>query len=233
MPETEYRTLIKEMPEDERPRERLERLGERLLSTHELLAIALRTGSQHENAVGLAQRLLKTFDDLNGLAKASVRELCAVSGIGPAKATQVKASLELGRRLNLAAVDREQVSSPQEAAAAFRTRVDTDVQEELWVMLLDTKHRMLRLCNVYVGNVNSSVVRTCEVFREAVKDNATAIIVAHTHPSGDPTPSPEDIQVTDAIVRAGNVLDIKVLDHLILAGQRFISMKERGMGHMR
>lgn len=231
MTDSTYRVLIKEIPEDERPRERLIFYGAGVLSTAELLAIALRTGSQRENAIGLAQRLLSAFGGLGGLAKASVAELCEVPGVGPAKAAQIKAALELGKRLSyLPEQNRITITCPADAAQVFISRMSDAVQEQMQVMLLDTRHRMQRLCQVYIGNLNTSVVRVAEVFREAIKDSAAAIIVAHNHPSGDPTPSPEDLQVTEAIVQGGKMLDIGVLDHLIIGRQRFISLKERGLG---
>ena len=226
-----YHTQIKEMPEDERPRERLKRYGEKALSNTELLAIALRTGSQRENAVGLAQRLLSVFQGLHGLANASVQELCQVSGIGPAKAAQVKAAIELGRRLVLATDgSRPAITCPADAAELLMAELGTAPQEQLRVMLLDTKHRLQRTTTVYVGNVNSAVIRPAEVFREAIRDNALAIIVGHNHPSGDPTPSPEDVQVTQHLVQVGEMLEIKVLDHVIIGRQSFVSLKERGLG---
>lgn len=226
-----YHALIKEMPKNERPRERLALYGESALSNAELLAIALRTGSQKENAISLAQRLLAAFDGLSGLARASVQELCRVPGVKEAKAAQIKAALELGRRLILSVEDgRPQIRCPEDAATLLRASLCTEVQEQLRVMLLDSKHRVQRVHVVYVGNVNSAMIRVAEVFREAIKDNATAIIVAHNHPSGDPTPSPEDIQVTEQIVRVGRMLDVEVLDHLIIGRQQHISLKERGLG---
>ena len=229
--EVPYHTQIKEMPVDERPRERLERYGEKALSNTELLAIALRTGSQRENAVGLAQRLLSVFQGLHGLANASVQELCQVSGIGPAKAAQVKAAIELGRRLVLATDgSRPAITCPADAAELLMAELGTAPQEQLRVMLLDTKHRLQRTTTVYVGNVNSAVIRPAEVFREAIRDNALAIIVGHNHPSGDPTPSPEDVQVTQHLVQVGEMLEIKVLDHVIIGRQSFVSLKERGLG---
>jgi len=231
MADVEYHTLIKEMPESERPRERLELYGESALSNAELIAIALRTGSKTENAVGLAFRLLTAFQGLAGLAQASVRELCEVPGVGPAKAAQLKAALELGRRLILSSGDsRPQITCPADAANLFSAAMSTEPQEQLRVMLLDSKHRVQRMQVVYVGNVNSSMIRVAEVFRQAVKDNAVAIVVAHNHPSGDPTPSPEDVQVTEQMARAGQVLDIELLDHLIIGKQRYVSLKERGLG---
>lgn len=231
MAEMEYRTLIKEMPVNERPRERLEFYGEAALSNAELLAIALRTGSQHANAVELANQLLTRFRDLRGLVRASVLELCEVPGIGPAKATQIKAALELGRRLALSSgEERLQIKSPEDAANLLMAAMGDEMQEQLRVLLLDSKHYVQRIPVVYVGNVNTAIVRMAEVFRDAIKDNSVAIIVAHNHPSGDPTPSQEDIALTVDLVRAGALLGINVLDHLIIGRQHYVSLKDRGLG---
>jgi DNA repair protein RadC len=223
MADAPYHAVIKELPENERPRERLALYGESALSNAELIAIALRVGSRQENAVALAQRLLAAFDGLGGLARANISEVCQVPGI--------KAALELGRRLILSSEDgRPQIRRPDDAANLFIAAMCTELQEQMRVMALDTKHRVLRTHLVYVGNVNTAVIRTAEVFREAIKENAVAIIVAHNHPSGDPTPSPEDVQITEEIVRAGNLLGIQVLDHLIIGRQQYLSLKERGLG---
>jgi len=231
MGEVGYHTLIREMPENERPRERLELYGEAALSNAELIAIALRTGSKNQSAVGLALRLLATFQGLAGLGQASVRELCEVSGVGPAKAAQLKAALELGRRLILSSGDAHpQITCPADAANLFMAAMCDQSSEQLRVMLLDSRHRVQRTSVVYVGSLNTSMIRIGEVFRQAVKDNAAALVVAHNHPSGDPTPSPEDVRVTEEMIRAGKLLDIEVLDHLIIGKQRYVSLKERRLG---
>ncbi len=228
MTEPTYHTLIKELPADERPRERLQYQGAMALTNAELIAIALRTGTQQENAVSLAQRLLAMFDGLAGLARASIQELTHVHGVGPAKASQLLAAVELGRRLNLA-VDggRPIIGSPGDAARIFQAQLVNDVQEQLMVMLLDTKHHVLRTNVVYIGSLNTTLVRVGEVFREAVRENALAILVAHNHPSGDLTPSPEDYNVTQELAGAGKLLDIRLLDHLIISRVAYVSLKER------
>jgi len=227
----EYRLTIKEMLPNERPRERLQALGPTGLSDAQLLAIVLQTGSAKESALDLAQRLLVTFKGLAGLARAAFSELCAQFGVGPAKASQVQAALELGRRLARAAPeDRPVVRSPADVAGLLMTEMGLLEQEQLRVIILNTKNHVLAQPIIYQGSVNTQVVRVAELFREAIRQNGAAIIVAHNHPSGDPTPSPEDTKITRQIVEAGKLLDIEVLDHLIIGHQRYVSLKERGLG---
>ena len=227
----EYALMIRDMPEDMRPRERLLQVGPQAASTIELLAITLRTGTGGENVVRLAERLLARFGDLAGLAKASVNELTGVKGIGTAKAVEIKAALELGRRL-IAAMpeERPRVGSPADAANLLMSEMMLLEQEHLRLVLLDTRNRVLSTPTVYIGSLNTSVVRVGELFKPAIKESAAALIVAHNHPSGDPSPSPEDVNVTRQIVKAGELLDIQVLDHIIIGRKRFVSMKERKLG---
>jgi DNA repair protein RadC len=228
---TDYHLTIHDYPVGERPRERLQYYGAAALSNAELLAILLRVGSPGENVVALSTRVLKEFGGLPGLAKASFGELTTLKGVSTAKAAQLKAALELGRRLLLSSPDiRPQISSPADAANLVMLDMGSREQENLCTILLDTKNRVLSTPTIYVGNVNSSIIRVAEVFREAVRENATAIIVAHNHPSGDPTPSPEDVQVTRVIIEAGSLLGIEVLDHLVIGHQRYTSLKELGLG---
>ncbi|MFW5941318.1 MAG: RadC family protein [Chloroflexota bacterium] len=223
--------MIRDLPQDERPRERLTRLGARAVSNQELLAITLRTGVGGENVLRLAERLLAHFNGLPGLARASLAELCHVKGIGPAKAAEVKAALELGRRLLVAAPEeRPRVTSPADAANLLMSEMMLLEQEHLRLILLDTRNHVLRTPTIYVGSLNTSVVRVGELFRAAIKENAAALIVAHNHPSGDPSPSPEDVHVTRQIREAGKLLDIELLDHVIIGRQRYVSLKERGLG---
>jgi len=226
----DYHPTIKDLPIGERPRERLEHYGEGSLSTAELIAILLRTGVKGESALRLAERLLARYG-LMGLARGGFTELQQEKGVGPAKVTQIKAALELGRRLLIASpTDRPQVKSPADAANLLMLEMGMLEQEHLRVMLMDTRNRVLSIHTVYVGNVNSSVVRVGEIFREAIRANTAALIVAHNHPSGDPTPSAQDVAVTEQIVQAGRLLNIEVLDHLIIGQHRFVSLKERGLG---
>lgn len=227
----DYSPMIRDLSAGDRPRERLMQVGERALSTAELLAITIRTGVGGENVVRLSERLLVHFDGLPGLARASITELQTVKGIGPAKAIEIKAALELGRRLLASAPEqRARVSSPADAANLLMSDMALLEQEHLRLILLDTRNQVLATPNVYVGSLNTSVVRVGELFRQAIKENAAAMIVAHNHPSGDPSPSPEDVRVTKQIAGAGKLLDIDVLDHLIIGHGRYVSLKERGLG---
>ncbi|MFQ5827206.1 MAG: DNA repair protein RadC [Dehalococcoidia bacterium] len=227
----EYRPLIRDLPASERPRERLKDRGADHLSNAELLAIILRTGIPAESVLNLATRLLARFQGLGGLARAGFGELCAQRGMGEAKAAQIKAALELGKRLfSLQPEERATVKSPQDVANLLLAEMGFLEQEELRVVLLNTKNQVLAVPEIYRGSVNTSLIRVSEVFREAVRQNSPALVVVHNHPSGDPTPSPEDIQVTEQIVEAGRMLDIEVLDHLVIGQQRYVSLKERGLG---
>jgi DNA repair protein RadC len=227
----EYHLRIRELPAYERPRERLKQSGPASLSNSELLAIILRTGTASENVLGLAARVLIRFGGLAGLDRASFGELCAERGVGQAKAAQLKAALELGRRLvSTQPEERAVVRSPQDVANLLMAEMGFLDQEQLRVVLLNTKNQVIALPEIYRGSVSTSLIRTSEVFREAVRENCPAIIVVHNHPSGDPEPSPEDIEVTERIIETGKVLDIEVLDHMIIGQQRYVSLKERGIG---
>jgi DNA repair protein RadC len=222
---------IADLDASERPRERLAKLGPQALSSAELIAILLRVGVAGEGAVVVGQRMLNHFGGITGLHRANFDEITAQHGVGPAKAAQLKAAIELGRRLTLESPDeRPSINSPADAAALIQYEMSAFEQEHLRVIHLNTRNRVLGLEDVYRGSLNSSQVRVGELFKSAIRRNASAIIIAHNHPSGDPTPSPDDVAITRAIVQAGKLLDIDVLDHLVIGQGRFVSMKERGLG---
>ena len=226
---TTYR--IKDLAEDERPRERLEHSGPEALSTAELLAILLRVGMEGVSAVQLGQQILVELGGLPGIQKASFAQVCNIKGLGPAKAAQIKAAIELGRRLSVDNVKKaDAISSPIDAAELVRYEMQGLIQEELRVILLDTRNHVLKASTVYKGSLNTSMVRVGELFREAIERSAASLILVHNHPSGDPTPSPEDAALTRAVVSAGKLLDIEVLDHLVIGHGNFVSMKEKGLG---
>ena len=222
---------ITDLHESERPRERLATLGPQALSNAELIAILLRVGVQGENAVQVGQRLLSTFGGLRGLHSAPFDELCHQRGMGEAKASQIKAAIELGRRLTLESPEeRPVINSPGDAAALVQYEMSALEQEHLRVILLDRRNRVLAIDDLYRGSVSSAQVRVGEIFKAAIRKNASAVIVTHNHPSGDPTPSPDDVALTRAIVQAGKLMDIDVLDHLVIGSGRYVSLKERGVG---
>lgn len=222
---------ITDLAASERPRERLARLGAQSLSNAELLAILLRVGVPGENAVQVGQRLLHTFGGISGLHRASFEQVCAQHGLGEAKTAQIKAAIELGHRMSLESPEeRPGINSPADAAALVQYEMSALEQEELRVILLNTRNRVQKIETIYRGSLNTSQIRVGEVFKGAIRINAAAIIVVHNHPSGDPTPSPDDIAITRAIIEAGKLLDIQALDHLVIGQGRFISLKERGLG---
>ncbi len=232
VPETaEYHLGVKELLPEDRPRERLATLGATSLSNQELLAILVGSGISTLNVLQVAQALLHRFQGLAGLARASLEDLQKVPGIGPVRAVELKACLELGRRLLTAPdLDRPIIRCPADAAQLV---LDMGLleQEHLRVLLLNTKNHVLGSREVYKGSLNSSLIRVGELFKEALRQNCAAIILVHNHPSGDPSPSRDDIQVTRQAVEAGKLLDVAVLDHLVVGrGDRWLSMKERGLG---
>jgi DNA repair protein RadC len=229
-----YHLPVSEWSENDRPQEKLVALGAQNLSDAELLAILLRVGSTGEDVVSLSLRMLTRFG-LNGLARMSVQEISEqVKGIGLAKATALKAALELGRRSLMSEGDeRKQVRSAQDVMAFLEAQLRGLEQEHLYVMLLSTRNHILGTRLVYKGNISSSEVRTAEVFKPAIRENAASIIVAHNHPSGDPSPSPDDVRVTRDIVEAGQLLGVDVLDHVIVGDPRyggFVSLRSRKLG---
>jgi DNA repair protein RadC len=219
------------MAPDERPRERLRLRGAASLSTSELLAILLNTGLKGEPVTDLAQRLLRDHGGLTGLMRMDVVELANIRGLGEAKAAKLKAALEVGVRLAaIGPEQRPQISSPDDVVNLIGIEMAALDQEQLRAVLLDTKHRVLAIRTVYQGSVNQAQVRVSEVFRDAIRHNAVAIVAVHNHPSGDPTPSSADVALTAELVRAGNLLDVELLDHLIIGQGRHISLRRLGLG---
>src|SRR6266571_2092905 len=224
----EYHPTIHDMPTDERPRERLQHYGPKALSTAELLAIILRTGTSRDNVIELAGKILAKYGGLSGLMRAEFGELCTEYGLGEAKASQLKAALEMGRRLGMIQPDEKyQIKSPADAANLVMMEMTHLDHEQMRILILDTKNQVIENISRYQGTVNSSVLRAAEIFRPAIIRNCPGVIVCHNHPSGDPTPSPEDIAVTRQLVEAGKVLDIELVDHLVIGNHRFVSLKER------
>jgi DNA repair protein RadC len=220
------------LPADERPREKLLTRGPDALTNAELVALILNTGSQGESVLTLAQRILsESGGGLRGLARRDLDALMSIRGLGPAKAVKLAAALEIGRRLGALTPDeRPVVKTPEDLALIFQPGLTMLDHEQLRVAVLDTKHRLERIVTVYRGSVSSAQVRTAEVFREAVRANCPAVAIAHNHPSGDPTPSADDIALTAHLVNAARTLDIELLDHLIIGDGRWVSLRRSKLG---
>lgn len=224
----DYRLTIKELPVSSRPRERLVDLGPEGLYDAELLAIILVSGTRQETALDLANRLLSEFGGLKGLLDVSVEELVAVSGIGIAKACQVKAALELAKRVMTWREDALPViKSPADVAALVLEQMRHLDREHFRALCLDTKNRVIAVENISVGSLNASIVHPREVFKSAIRRSAAALILVHNHPSGDTRPSTEDVEVTRRLQEAGKLLGISVLDHIIIGDGKYLSMRER------
>ncbi|MGE6751885.1 RadC family protein [Rossellomorea sp. NPDC071047] len=225
----ENRLMIRDFPQDERPRERLIQSGAASLSNQELLAILLRTGTKSESVLQLSNRLLNHFDGLNLLKDASLEEITKTKGIGLAKAVQIMAAVEFGRRIsNLAFDDRYSIRSPEDGANYVMNDMRFLAQEHFVCLYLNTKNQVLHKQTIFIGSLNASIVHPREVFKEAFRRSAASIICIHNHPSGDPTPSREDIEVTKRLVECGRIIGIDILDHLIIGEKKFISLKEKG-----
>lgn len=221
---------LKGLPLEERPRERLQRCGTSQLSTAELLAILLRTGTSDISVTALAESLLLEFHGLQGLDSATTEELASVKGVGPAKAAEVKAGLELGRRAAEAPWRaRFTFRSPQDVYQAVSGRLCHLDREVFMVFYLSAKNQVIFDEAVSVGSLTSSLVHPRELFKGAIKRSAAAVVLAHNHPSGDPTPSDDDLQLTKRLAQAGNLLGIQVLDHIIIGYGKYVSLKERGV----
>lgn len=226
MPAANLNYRIKDIEQSQRPRERLEELGPSVLSDAELLAILLRVGLKGYSSVQLGQHILMHFGGLAGLQKATFQEICGVVGVGPAKTAQILAAIELGRRLSRT-MPKEKfvISSPQDVADQVQYQMARLEQEELWVILLDSRNQYLRIDELYRGSLNASNVRPAEIFRSGIRQNAASLIVVHNHPSGDPSPSAEDVHLTKILIDAGKMLGMPILDHVVVGEKGFISIK--------
>jgi DNA repair protein RadC len=227
--EERYGVVIRDLPAEERPRERLAKYGAEALATSELLAILLRVGTAKESALSLGNRLLSTFGSLRGIERATPDEMGRIPGIGLAKACQLKAAFELGKRIAASTDDvQPAIRGPEDAANLVMEGLRYESKEHFQAILLNTRNRVVAIRPVSMGSLQQSIVHAREVFREAISNSAAAMIVVHNHPSGDPSPSEEDLAITRRLVEAGQLLGIPILDHLIIGAGKFISLKERG-----
>jgi DNA repair protein RadC len=224
------RRSVRELPASERPRERLERRGAAGLSAPELMALVWASGTRGRSALEVAEDALMRHDGVSGLAAAPPAELCQVPGIGPVRAAQLAAAFELGRRALVEwPVARWTIRAPRDLADRLVPEMGRLEREELRVVLLSARNTVMSVERVYQGSVSTALVRVGELFRDAVRRHAAGIIVVHNHPSGDPTPSPEDLHLTAETVAAGRLLDVPVLDHLVIGHDAFVSLRDRGI----
>lgn len=227
MTEGDAHLTIKQLPPELRPRERLIQFGADSLSNAELLAIVLGTGTKNRTTVQLSERLLSCFQTLGSVGRSTVEELCDINGIGEAKATKVLAALELGRRISMASPsERTTINGPEDVASLLMSDMRYLDREHFRALILNIKHQVLRIVDISIGSLNSSVVHPRELYKMVIRHNGAAVIVVHNHPSGDPTPSSEDVAVTKRLSEAGGVLGVELLDHIILGDGRFVSLKE-------
>ncbi|MBD2870453.1 RadC family protein [Paenibacillus arenilitoris] len=221
--------ILRDVPHEERPRERMMKYGADALSHAELLAILLRTGTQRQSAIHLAGSILKQCGSLRNLMDMSVEELTAIRGIGPAKALQLRAGIELGRRMARSRIgDAVVVRKPQDAADYVMEELRYLKKEHFVCLFLNTKNHIIARETLSIGTLNASLVHPREVFRAAIQRSSASIVCAHNHPSGDPAPSPEDIALTKRLAEAGELVGIEVLDHIVIGDGRFVSLKEQG-----
>lgn len=221
---------VMDLPENERPREKLLRYGAESLSNGELLAIILRSGTSKENIINLSNRIIKDSGGLNGLLSSSAEDFMSLNGIGEAKATQLLALGEISKRFkSFRSGDEYRISKPKDAAELIMESMRYLKREHLKVIMLNTKNVVISIIDVSIGSLNSSIVHPREVFCEAIKKSSASIIICHNHPSGDATPSSEDINVTNRIKESGKLLGIELLDHIIIGDGTYISLKEKGI----
>lgn len=221
--------MIRDYPQNERPRERFIQNGPQSLSNHELLALLLGTGSREESVLQLANRMLSQFEGLRLLKDATLEELTQIKGIGTAKAIHVLAAVEIGRRIaNHTLDERYVIRSPEDGAKYLMNDMRFLTQEHFVCLYLNTKNQVIHKQTIFIGSLNASIVHPREVFKEAVRRSAASVICVHNHPSGDPTPSREDIEVTKRLAESGKIVGIELLDHLIIGENKYVSLKEKG-----
>lgn len=222
---------IIDIPQNERPVEKLITFGAETLNNSELLAIILRSGVKGENVLSLSQRVLGELNGLNGLLNASYKDITSIKGIKEVKASQILALVELGRRLNAlkGKADEISINSPQDIGNMLKSEMSGLNQEVLKLIVLNTKNKIIRIKDVFKGTLNTSIVHPREIYSEAIKCGGASIIICHNHPSGDPTPSKEDINITERIKQCGKIVGIELLDHIIVGDQKFLSLKEKGI----
>ncbi len=221
---------VHDLPKQERPRERLQKFGAEALSSQELLAIVIGRGVPKKSVMKIAQELLSRFGSVHGISQATIEELSQIGGIGLAKATQLKACFELGKRQELEVEPEEyEIKDPSGVVKAIKARIQDKSKEHFKLIILTTRNKVIRITDISTGTLNASLVHPREVFKAAIKHGASSVVLVHNHPSGHPEPSEEDLKITRRIAEAGKILGIEVLDHVIIGKSNFFSLKEKGL----
>lgn len=222
--------MIKELPIEERPRERFMKYSKEVMSNHELIAIILRTGSRNESVIDLSKRIMVNYKNLKELSNTSISELMKIRGIGKSKAIELLAAFELGKRVHKEAFElKRKLHTPESIFDYVKDSLEMKTQEHLIALYLNTKGELITKKTLFIGSLNSSLIHPREIFKYAVLHSAATIIICHNHPSGDPTPSASDIEITKIIHKNGKMMDIELLDHIIIGRDRYFSFKEKGM----
>ena len=221
---------VRDLPKSERPRERLIKFGPEALSAQELLALVIGRGIPKKSVMNIAQELLARFGNIKAISQASIEALSEIKGVGLAKAAQLKACFELGKRQDLEPeLKNYDIKNPQSVVKAIRASIKDKAKEHFKLILLDTRNKIIGISTISIGTLNASLVHPREIFKEAIIHNSASVVLAHNHPSGDPEPSEEDLTITKRLVKSGKILGIEVIDHIIIGKTNFSSFKERGL----
>ena len=221
---------IHDLPKSERPRERLIKLGPEALSAQELLALIIGRGTPGKSVMHIAQELLNKFGNIKNIGEATIEQLCKIQGIGLAKAAQIKACFEIGKREALEPEQKKyDIQNPQAVVKTIRTSIKDKAKEHFKLVILDSRNKIIGITNVSIGTLNASLAHPREIFKDAITHNAASIILVHNHPSGDPEPSEDDLLLTKRLVESGKILGIEVIDHIIIAKNEFLSFKEKNL----
>jgi DNA repair protein RadC len=221
---------VRDLPRQERPRERLQKFGPEALSAQELLALVIGRGIPKKSVINIAQELLGKFGNVKAISQATIEELSQIKGIGLAKAAQIKASFELGRREDLEPETINfDIKNPESVVKAIRASIKDKAKEHFKLILLNPRNKIIGISTISIGTLNASLVHPREVFKDAIMHSAASVVLAHNHPSGDPEPSEDDLKITKKLVESGKILGIEVLDHIVIGKNGFLSFKEKGL----
>jgi DNA repair protein RadC len=221
---------VRDLPRSERPRERLQRFGPEALSAQELLALVIGRGIPKKSVMNIAQELLAKFGNIKAISQATIEELSEIKGIGLAKAAQLKACFELGRREDLEPEFKNyDIKDPEAIVKAIRTSIKDKAKEHFKLILLNPRNKIIGISTISIGTLNASLVHPREVFKDAIVHSAASVVLAHNHPSGDPEPSEDDLTITKRLIEVGKILGIGIMDHIIIAKNGFFSFKEKGL----